>query len=179
MGLIKLEKGQVLHKAGTDTVETLAVLGKGSIKISNQYTSIILGVGSFIGIVETPGNLYTYTIEAMEESAVYSYPFNSKEDIPKVVKSNPKILPVLAAQSIDCAAKCCDVYEKEYDDATKEYEQLVADYADYPALCIKVGEVAKSFPEINEIIPPEQTTNISEWEFSFIRGLKEHDTSLK
>ncbi len=179
MGLIKLEKGQVLHKAGTDTVETLEVLVKGSIKISNQYTSIILGVGSFIGIVETPGNLYTYTIEAMEESAVYSYPFNSKEDIPKVVKSNPKILPVLAAQSIDCAAKCCDVYEKEYDDATKEYEQLVADYADYPALCIKVGEVAKSFPEINEIIPPEQTTNISEWEFSFIRGLKEHDTSLK
>ena len=70
MGLIKLEKGQVLHKAGADTVETLEVLVKGSIKISNQYTSIILGVGSFIGIVETPGNLYTYTIEAMEESAV-------------------------------------------------------------------------------------------------------------
>ncbi len=179
MGLIKLEKGQVLHKAGTDTVETLEVLVKGSIKISNQYTSIVVGVGSFIGIVETPGSLYAYNIEALEESAVYSYPFNSKDDIPQVIKSNPKILPVLAAQSIDCAAKCCDVYEKEYDDAIKEYEKLVSDYADYPSLCIKIGEVAKEFPEISEIIPPEQTSNISEWEFAFIRSMKSHDGTLK
>ena len=68
MGLVKLEKGEILHKAGTDIVETVEVLVKGSIKISNQFTSITLSVGSFIGIVETPGTPYNYTIEALEES---------------------------------------------------------------------------------------------------------------
>ena len=179
MGLVKLEKGEILHKAGTDIVETVEVLVKGSIKISNQFTSITLSVGSFIGIVETPGTPYNYTIEALEESSVYSYPFDSQDDIPNVVRSNPKIAPILAAQSVETAYKCCDIFEKEFEDAQAEYEQIISDYNDYPALCIKVGEVAKSFPEIDEIIAPEKSDNIKDWSFDFVRGLKAQEASLK
>ncbi len=179
MGLVKLEKGQILHKSDVDTVETIEVLVKGSLKISNQFTSITLAVGGFVGIVEKPGKKYVYTYEALEESAVYSYSFQSVDDIPKVVRSNPKIAPILAAQSVETAAKCCDIYEKEYDDAVSEYETIISDYTDYPALCIKVGEVTKDFPEMQELIPPERTGNINEWSFSFIRSLKENEASLK
>lgn len=179
MGLIKLEKGQVLHKAGTDTVETIEVVVKGSLKISNQFTSIVLTVGGFVGIVETPGSTYKYNIEALEESSVYSYPFESEDDIPNVVRSNPKIAPILAAQSVEAAVKCCDVYEKEFEDATSEYDQIMTDYTDYPNLCIKVGEVPKDFPEIKEIIAPEKSDSINEWAFSFVRSLKQNEASLK
>ncbi|WP_029232650.1 Crp/Fnr family transcriptional regulator [Butyrivibrio sp. VCB2006] len=179
MGLIKLEKGQILHKAGTDVVETIEVLVKGSLKVSNQFTSITLTVGSFVGIVETPGTAYKYNIEALEDSAVYSYSFESEADIPNVVKSNPKIAPILAAQSVESAVKCCDVYEQEYDDAMAEYDQIISDYTDYPALCIKVGEVAKQFPEIAEIISPEKSDNISDWAFDFVRSLKKNEATLK
>ena len=148
MGLIKLDKGQVLHKAGTDTVETIEVVVKGSLKISNQFTSIVLTVGGVVGIVETPGSTYKYNIEALEESSVYSYPFESEDDIPNVVRSNPKIAPILAAQSVEVAVKCCDIYEKEFEDAASEYDQIMTDYSDYPNLCIKVGEIPKDFPEI-------------------------------
>ncbi|MBQ3797567.1 MAG: Crp/Fnr family transcriptional regulator [Butyrivibrio sp.] len=179
MGIIKLEKGKILHKAGSDIVETVEILVKGSIKISNQYTSITLGVGGFIGITEVPGKPYIYTIEALEETTVYSYPFNSYDDIPKVVKSNPKIAPILAAQIIECTAKCCDAYDKEFDDALSEYEQILSDYDDYPSLCIKVGEAPQKFPEIGEIISPERSKNLSEWNFAFIRSMKENEASLK
>jgi hypothetical protein len=179
MGLIKLEKGQVLHKAGTDTVETIEVVVKGSLKISNQFTSIVLTVGGFVGIVETPGSTYKYNIEALEESSVYSYPFESEDDIPNVVRSNPKIAPILAAQSVEVAVKCCDVYDKEFEDATSEYDQIMTDYTDYPNLCIKVGEVPKDFPEIKEIIAPEKRDSINEWAFSFVRSLKKNEASLK
>lgn len=179
MGLEKLEKGQILHKAGEDTVETIEVLAKGTLKISNQYTSIELSVGGFVGIVEMPGCPYQYTYEASEESAVYSYPYNSVDDIPKVVRSNPKIAPILAAQSTETAAKCCDVFEKEYDDALSEYDQIMADYADYPSLCLKVGEVPKEFPEINDLIAPDKNLSVSEWAFPFIRGLKDSEPQLK
>jgi hypothetical protein len=179
MGLIKLEKGQVLHKSGQDTVETIEIVVKGSIKISNAYSSISSNVGGFVGIVETPGSPYIYDYEALEETSVYSYPFESRDDIPKVIKSNPKIAPILAAQSSDTAAKVCAVYEKQFDDALQEYEQIMSDYADYPSLCIKVGEVAKSFPEIDEIIPPEKSEKIPNWLLDFSNSLKDNEAVLK
>lgn len=179
MGLEKLEKGKILHKAGNDTVSTIEVLVKGSIKISNQYTSITLTVGGFIGIVETPSHPYKYTYEALEESSVYSYPFESKDDIPKVVRANPKIAPILAAQSTDTAYKCCEIYAREYDDAIKEFDEIVADYADYPSLCLKVGEVPKDFPEIKDILPPEKSSLVPDWVNPFIYSLKENEASLK
>ena len=179
MGLVKLEKGQILHKAGSDTVETIEVLVKGSVKISNQFTSITLGVGGFLGVPETPGKAYVYTYEALEEVTIYSYPYSSFEDIPNVVRSNPKIAPILAAQSVDSAAKCCDIYDSEFDAALSEYEQTMADYKAYPDLCIKVGEIAKQFPEINELISPERSKYIGSWNFAFIRSLKENEIALK
>ena len=179
MGLVKLEKGQILHRAGSDIVETIEVIVKGSLKISNQFTSITLSVGSFIGIVEAPGAPYNYTIEALEETSVYSYPYDNADDIPNVVRSNPKIAPILAAQSVESAFKCCDIFEKEFEDALSEYEQIISDYNDYPALCIKVGEIAKSFPEIETIEPPEKSDNIKDWAFDFVRALKANEASLK
>jgi hypothetical protein len=179
MGLVKLEKGQILHKAGTDIVSTIDVLVKGTIKISNPYSSITASVGSFIGIVEEPGKPYVYTCEALEESSVYSYPYESVDDIPKVVKSNPKIAPILAAQSTETAANCCAVYDSQFDDALREYEQIIADYADYPKLCIKVGEVARDFPEIKELIPPERSGKIPAWSVDFVTSLKENEATLK
>ena len=34
-----------------------------------------------------------------------------------------------------------DIYEKEFEDAASEYDQIMTDYSDYPNLCIKVGEI--------------------------------------
>ena len=179
MGLEKIEKGTIIHKAGVDTVGTIEILVKGSIKIYDQFSSITMSVGSFIGIVESPGKKYVYSYEALEDSAVYSYPFEDLTDIPSIVRSNPKIAPILAAQSVATASKCCDVYEKEYDDALSEYEKIIADYADYPSLCIKVGETPMIFNEIDEIIPPEKSEKIGEWAFPYIRSLKDNEALLK
>ena len=88
-------------------------------------------------------------IEQIDERDLFlSYPYESIEDIPKIVRSNPKIAPVLAAQSTDTAARICAVYDQQFDEVIKEYDQIMADYTDYPNLCIKVGEVVKEFPEL-------------------------------
>ena len=130
MGILKLEKGQILHKAGSDEVNSIEILVKGSIKVSNQNTNIVLTVGAFAGAVEKPGKPYVYTYEALEESAVYSYPFESLDDIPNIIRSNPKIAPILASTAMSSASAVCAVFDQEYDIAISEYEQLMADYAD-------------------------------------------------
>ena len=179
MGILKLEKGQILHKAGTDEVSTIEVIIKGSIKVSNMNTDIKLTVGGFAGAVEKPGKPYVYTYEALEESAVYSYPYESLDDIPNIIRSNPKIAPILASTAINSASAVCAVFEQEYDIALGEYEQLMADYADYPSLCIKVGETPKSFPEMDEVIAPEKPRRIPEWAMNYCGSLKDNEASLK
>lgn len=179
MGILKLEKGQILHKAGTDEVDSIEVIIKGSIKVSSINTDIKLTVGGFAGAVEKPGKPYIYTYEALEESAVYSYPFESLDDIPNIIRSNPKIAPILASTAISSAASVCAVFDQEYDIALGEYEQLMADYADYPSLCIKVGEPEKPFPEMEEIIAPEKPRRIPEWAVNYCRSLKDNEASLK
>ena len=179
MGILKLEKGQILHKAGTDEVNTIEVIIKGSIKVSNINTDIKLTVGGFAGAVEKTGKPYVYTYEALEESAVYSYPYESLDDIPNIIRSNPKIAPILASTAINSASAVCAVLEQEYDIALGEYEQLMADYADYPSLCIKVGETPKSFPEMDEVIAPEKPRRIPEWAMNYCGSLKDNEASLK
>ncbi len=179
MGLIKLEKGQIIHRAGSDIVQTIEVVVKGSIKISSPFSSITVGVGCFLGIVETPGKPYIFSCEALEESAVYSYPFESVDDIPKVVKASPKIAHVLASTSAESAATVCAIYEKEFDDAVREYEQIIADLADYQTLCIKVGEVPQEFPEVEALIPPERSAKIPGWAIEFADALKQNEAILK
>jgi hypothetical protein len=179
MALLKLEKGQVLHKAGVDIVGTMEVLVKGKLKISTPTTSIVLDAGGFAGLVEKPGRKYGYTYEALEESAVYSYEYTSIADIPKIVRSNPKIAPLLAAQVVSSSSDVCDVYETEYEKALMEYEKVMADYADYPELCIKVGEVKRSFAEIEEVIPPEKSGRLPQWTVDFLRSLKENEEVLR
>ncbi|WP_024864634.1 hypothetical protein [Butyrivibrio sp. FCS014] len=61
MGLLKLEKGQILHKAGEDEVSSLEVIVKGRIKIYDATSSMEAGVGNFIGLAENPGKkLYLF-----------------------------------------------------------------------------------------------------------------------
>ena len=179
MGLLKLDKGQILHKAAEDEVSSLEVIVKGRIKIYDATSSMEVGVGNFIGFAENPGRNYIYTYEAIEETSVYFYPYESLDDIPLVVKGNPKIAPILASQSSMSAAAVAAIYEKEFDDANKEYEQIMADYADYPSLCIKVGEAPRTFPELDELIPPEKTPNVPDWALEFVNSLKEHDAEAK
>ncbi len=178
MGILQLEKGQVLHKAGKDEVHTLEVLIKGSIRISNQFSSITLDAGGFIGIVETPGRPYLYTCEAMEETVVYSYPYESVDDIPGIVRSNPRIAPVLAAQCAESTATVCAIYENQFDDTLAEYEKIISDKADYRILCQRVGTIPKVFPELEYLIPPEKSGNLKDWIFDYSDSLKENSDIL-
>ncbi|MBQ7428314.1 MAG: Crp/Fnr family transcriptional regulator [Butyrivibrio sp.] len=179
MGQIELAKGTILHSAGRDTVETLEIVTKGCIKISNQYGSIYAKLGTILGTAEIPGENYVYTYEAEEDSNVFSYPFNSNDDILKVLKSNPKIAPILASAAISAALNSVDAYNKQFDDTENEYNKIKNDYQDYNTLCISVGETPKEFPEINDLEAPEKTTHIKDWVVSYFQALHDNEDIVK
>ena len=128
MGLIELKKGEVLHRAGSDKVDSLEIIIKGSMLCSNQFTTTTFGVGGIIGLPEIPGQYYKYTYQASEDTSVFSYPYTSRDDIYKTIKANPKISSILASPSIKIADNVCKLYDEQFDMCMAEYDKIQADY---------------------------------------------------
>ncbi|WP_408070897.1 hypothetical protein [Butyrivibrio sp. JL13D10] len=178
MGLITLNQNQILHKAG-DKVETLEIVVKGSVSIAIDGESISIGIGGILGAPEHPGSTYTYTYTALEETSVFSYPFTSIDDVFKIVASNPKISPILAAQTIKTAVLSLDKYNEDYERVLAEYNQLDTDLADYPMMAISVGMEVEDFPELDGIKPPVKTQALSDWQDKFFRSLNSNEEIMK
>lgn len=178
MGLITLKQNQVLHKSG-DIVETLEIVVKGSVSVIIEGESIIVGVGGILGAPEHPGSEYVYTYTALEDTSVFSYPFNSIDDIFRVVASNPKISPILAAQTVKNVVLSLDKYNEDYDNILEEYKQLDIDEADYPMMAVSVGMEVEDFPELDDIRPPVRTQALSDWQEKFYRKLNDNEELMK
>lgn len=178
MGLVTLTKGQIVHKAMSDTVNTLEILVKGKIKATDQFTSFVINVGGIIGLVESPSKEYQYTYEVLEDSSVYTYPYEGTDDLLAMLKCNDKIISYLALQSISTTHDLFSEYEHLFESALLEFKKIKSDYADYPDLCIKAGEVPARFEMLELIVPPVKNNMIASWEYDFYKSLKEHESSL-
>ena len=161
MGLVTLTKGQIVHKAMSDTVNTLEILVKGKIKATDQFTSFVINVGGIIGLVESPSKEYQYTYEVLEDSSVYTYPYEGTDDLLAMLKCNDKIISYLALQSISTTHDLFSEYEHLFESALLEFKKIKSDYADYPDLCIKAGEVPARFEMLELIVPPVKNNMIA------------------
>ena len=178
MGLVTLTKGQIVHKAMSDTVGTLEILVKGKIRATDQFTSFVINVGGIIGLVESPSKEYQYTYEALEDASVYTYPYEGTDDILAMLRCNEKITSVLASQSVFITHELFSEYERLFESALFEFKKVKSDYADYPELCIRAGEVPTKFEMLDLIVPPVKNNMLSSWEYGYYKSLKEHEAAL-
>ena len=178
MGLVTLTKGQIVHKAMSDTVGTLEILVKGKIRATDQFTSFVINVGGIIGLVESPSKEYQYTYEALEDASVYTYPYEGTDDILAMLRCNEKITSVLASQSVFITHELFSEYERLFESALFEFKKVKSDYADYPELCIRAGEVPSKFEMLDLIVPPVKNNMLSSWEYGYYKSLKEHEAAL-
>lgn len=178
MGLIQLKPNEILHKKG-DAVETLEIIVKGKMSISIEGGNIVLEVGGIVGACENPGEVHNYTCQALEETSVFQYPYNSVDDVYKIISSNPKITPILAAQSVKGTILALDKLNEDWEKAEAEYNKLKEDVEAFPMMAVSVGMEVESFPEINDVKPPQKTTPLTDWQESFYRALLEKEDTMK
>ncbi len=178
MGIINLKSNETIHKRG-EKVETIEIIVKGKVSVSVDDSFIVLDVGGIIGCIEHPGQTYEYTYKSLEDSAIYSYPYNSIDDLEKIVISNPKISSILATQSIRIIVNALEQIEKDYNSIKAEYDQVLADHEEYPMLAVSVGNEVETFPEIEDLKPPQKLRALTKWQEKFYRGLLANEDSQK
>ncbi len=178
MGLITLNSNQVIHRSG-DKVESLEIVVKGSVSVSANGQSITIGTGGILGVAEKPGAEYIFTYSANEDSSIFSYAYTDISDIYKVVKCNPKIAPILAAQSVKTVVLSLDKYNDDYETIQSEYDRLDTDRASYPMMAVSVGMDVETFPELDDIEPPVKEYALSEWQEKYFRSLNSKEDLMK
>ena len=178
MKVQELKKGEVLHKQG-QKVETIEIISKGTIRISNEYSSLDLTGGQICGLSETPGKDFLFSYEALSDATIISYPYQSQNDLVDMFKSNPKILPILSSNVVKTCIAFYNSCEQQFNDAKKQFQTLKDDYEKYPILCAKVGVPAQVFPEVMVASPIAPIEFAPSWIIDALKAMMNNDQTLR
>ena len=174
MAVKTIAAGKILHERGRDTVSTVEVLVKGKVRIDNGLLTLTASTGAILGLAERPGMPYAFSYTASEDSQVVPYSYTSKDDIAAVIRSNAKIAPILANEAVRLVMEALNIRFMKFSQVQSYYEDLLHNYAEYPALCAEAGEYPEPFEEMKHLLPPTLIDGIADWEIDFVRAQIEH-----
>ena len=178
MSMKELKKGTVIYTENNQ-VNTLDIVLKGSIRVSNSYSSITFGNGSILGLIESPGSEYSYRYEALEDTNLYSYAYNSSKDIAKVIKSNPKIANALTAAAIKNVILSWNVTSNFLSEADSFCRFMKENYKTYIELCERFGVPAQSFQALEQLEPFQPENAFPDWIPEYYMAMHKMPPELK
>ena len=178
MQIIELKKGQTLHAAGSN-VETIDIISKGEISIFNDGINIVLKGGTICGLVESPGDTYKFTYQALTDTTIASYPYTRMEDLISVIKANPKIAPILVSNVYKSYQTLFDACNKQLQEASDTYKDLMSSYEQYPSLCTITGTQLKAYPEVLQQTALPNIKLAPDWRVSYVNAIIDNDASLR
>ena len=179
MAMMTLPKGSILHKAAEHQVKTLEVVVKGTVMIDSANFTLHAGVGALLGLAETAGMTYRFSYIAETDAQLMQYPFESQEDLLKIILANEKICPILASEAVRLANEALNVRAQKLEYNHAAYNRVMDDYAQYPELCASLGEYPQSFDSIPHLAPPSLHDGITDWEESYLRALFKNADALR
>ncbi|MBQ6735268.1 MAG: hypothetical protein IJR00_10235 [Lachnospiraceae bacterium] len=179
MALMTLTKGMPLHAAQSEQVKTLEVILKGTVMIDSPNFTLHAGPGAILGLAEKPGEGYRFNYKAEADAQVMQYPYESRDDLLRIIQANQKIAPLLAAEAVRLACEALNVREQKLDYNHTTYNRIMDDLALYPELCQSLGEYPQSFESVQHLQPPSHEDGISDWECATMRALLQHADTLR
>lgn len=171
--------GTVIYSAGSDMVNTLDIVVKGTVRAYNSHCSIDMPAGSLIGIGEVPQSMYLLHYEASDDVVLFSYPYRSEADLVALFKANPKLISMLVSGSVRFAHNLHTSILDCMETARTEYDRVVECQEDYPKAAIAAGATQMDFPELSGLNPPDLRDTAYGWHSDFIDDLFSHEAKFR
>ena len=110
-----------------------------------------------------PTATYDYDYTAREDGTLFSYDYNSEEDLVSAIKGTPAIAPVMASASIALLNGLIDALNELYEKGRGLVLDLKSDYTDYRNVCATLMLAPEQFPAVEALEPPEEPEILSSW----------------
>ena len=180
MAVTEIKAGEIIHNIG-DIVDSIDIVLKGTVHMSipNEDGGITLGVGSIIGLSETPGDTHRFTYTAPDGASVFSYPYGSMDDVSKVITANAKIAPTITSAVVAMAEHLRE-FSRTYEKSGRTaYDKIREEQKEMQKLAASLGKDMPLYQGLSDLALPEEGDGIEHWRDDFTKAFFTHDAELK
>ena len=170
MGKVTYSEGDVICSS-TDSVDEIRIILQGTVKASRRFT---FQTGYMLGMDTDPHGHYGYDYVAEEECTLFTYPYNSVNDVENIVRINPKICHYLTSATVMAFYAFIEAYEKAFAEVRDVYDEVQANYEKYMTFVHNASPIA----EIENMGEPMHYQN-EKWVLELAEELKANNDKFK
>ena len=170
MGKVTYSEGDVICSS-TDSVDEIRIILQGTVKASRRFT---FQTGYMLGMDTDPHGHYGYDYVAEEECTLFTYPYNSVNDVENIVRINPKICHYLTSATVMAFYAFIEAYEKAFAEVRDVYDEVQANYEKYMTFVHNASPIA----EIENMGVPMHYQN-EKWVLELAEELKANNDKFK
>ena len=170
MGKVTYSEGDVICSS-TDSVDEIRIILQGTVKASRRFT---FQTGYMLGMDTDPHGQYGYDYVAEEECTLFTYPYNSVNDVENIVRINPKICHYLTSATVMAFYAFIEAYEKAFAEVRDVYDEVQANYEKYMTFVHNASPIA----EIENMGVPMHYQN-EKWVLELAEELKANNDKFK
>lgn len=170
MAVLKLGKGEHFVKKGNKVTELYWIV-QGSVQQVLKNEEFLVEKGNMIGLAEKTTGIFAYDYITNEDCVIYSYPYESEEDLMKIFNAQPKNAPVFAMSAIKGTNKTLQRY-KEYVALSKNLYLISTElFRQYKIICSKLKIEPKEFSKMDYLEPVELENKMKQSKIDYFSAL--------
>lgn len=162
------EKGTVIYTAN-ERIDSICIILKGRVLAVNDGSKVLLGSGSFIGVIDLYKGLFLNSYIAYDDVTFYCFPIERKEDLMGIIKSGKDYKGLMVASLTKYLSELDRVYNSLQSNAEKLYSFLISNYEVYQDTGKKLGYPIKLINTIEEMTPYDSNFNVDEKKMEYYK----------
>ena len=173
---IQLKKGEYLVREG-EPMKALFIVLRGTVGLRTEYSEVLLGSGSVLGLVAGNASAYVCDYIAAEDALVASYKYETPDDFLGIFQEQPKYSYAFLHAAV---TQCKTIYEKY--SALEQRAKAVSDFvtkqcSEYELDCSQSGFEVKevAVADLQQMNLPEP---IRGWELGYYKELMQQEEKI-
>ena len=162
MDTVEIKANETLHTT-EDVTLCLELVSSGKVEITAGDRKISAGRGAILGLIEFPGENYSFSYRASSDCKLERYPYEKKSDIDRIIKSGSVESDVIVSANAHLTLSLLNGYKRNYRKNEKLQKFITGSYATYRKLCKKYSLEMQSWPLAEEFEPFTPEEDLPDW----------------
>jgi hypothetical protein len=162
------EKGTIIYTAN-ERIDSICIILKGRVLAVNDGSKVLLGSGSFIGVIDLYMGRFLNSYIAYDDVTFYCFPIERKDELMNIMKSGKDYKGLIVASLTKYLSELDKVYNSLRSNAEKLYSFLHSNYEVYQNTGKKLGYPIKSINVIEEMTPYDSDFKMDEKKLEYYK----------
>lgn len=170
MAAVLYEKGTVICKAG-ERMKNISLIVKGYVSQNLSNVKITLEAGYLIGLMDAPRCEYQCDYVAIEDTTVYSFPYEEIDDLNKIFTSQQDYASVFLLAALKQMRGMNNLFVEAMNRTKRMYFLVIKVHKEYQSYCEKYGYPEIQFNRLELLQQLEYEKMSPQWQINYYCSL--------